>query len=82
MFLEGRVKNCSRRTQYLGQFYHMEEDKLFRITKDGLRYVPPVGERELIVKHLHYLSAHAGLKRMLGLTTKRFFWPDMVGMVI
>ena len=80
MFLEGGLDKCSVRTHYLGQLYYMEKGKLYRRTKGGIRYVPPVGEREFIVKHLHYLSAHAGLKRLLGLLSRRFFWPGMAGM--
>ena len=37
------------------------------MTPEGEKVVPTVGEREMLIKHMHYLSAHSGLKRTLKL---------------
>ena len=47
--------------------YQLVDGKLYRIVDGELRYVPTIGERELLVKHLHYISSHAGIPRTIAL---------------
>ena len=52
-----------------------EEEKIFKMVNDKLyiwsgvdwKYIPTIGERTLLIKHLHLLGAHAGVARTLSL---------------
>ena len=76
-YLTGDSEEGSNSVQYLARFYEVERGNLYRIMGDERKMVPTIGERELLVKHIHYLSAHAGLRRTRALIWKYFFWPKM-----
>ena len=47
--------------------YEAHGDKLYKKGQGEIFYVPTIGERELLTKHLHYLSSHTRIKRTIAL---------------
>ena len=43
----------------------MRSGCLYKKENSKLKYVPSIGDRRGVVKHIHYLIAHARLKRTL-----------------
>jgi len=51
--------------------YKVVQGKLYRVLANGqLRYVPPIQERESIIKHSHASAGHFGKRRTLHLLTR------------
>lgn len=71
-----------RRLLRRGAQYKYVNDKLYRRMSNGqLRQVPPIQEREAIVKHYHSIAGHFGKRRTLYLLMATYTWPQMAAQV-
>ena len=51
----------------ISRFFLLRQEGLFMWDKVVWKYMPTIGERVLLIKHLHYLACHAGVNRTLTL---------------
>ncbi len=55
----------------------VHDEKLFRRTKYGIRFVPHIGMREIILKGLHDEVGHWDFNSTHSLVRDRIWWPNM-----
>ena len=57
--------------------YSIIEKRMYKEINGEQKYVPTLGERSNLIKHLHYLLCHAGFKKTIELARKYFYWPSI-----
>lgn len=74
--LNGTVVNHDKVKHY-NKEYQVKNNRVFKKTEQGLRFVVPHGVRWQIIKTAHNESGHPGIDRTIELIRKTYWFPQM-----